>query len=101
MFSFDRMDKKTTWLDKLDDYAITHKEKLSGTVMTYTRHGYVPMQGDVVSDSVRDTHLCAYMQTLKEYSCWDKSLSPGMLFTITTEKHKGQIENGYRAEPRR
>jgi hypothetical protein len=82
------MRRKKYWSERLNDSGITHKEKLPGGAATYTRHCYVPMSGDVVNESVRDTSLCAYMSTLQEVKQWDNSLPASILFVGRREETK-------------
>lgn len=68
------------WLARINDSSITHKEKYPGALTTYTQHGYVPIDTNVVSEGCRDYHLVAYMQSLIEIRQWDKSVPSSILF---------------------
>src|SRR5271170_2303503 len=80
--------RKKSWVERMDDYGITHKVKSPDGSTAYTRHSYVPMKGDTVDEGVRDHSLMAYMSGLKEIKQWDSSIPCHKLFT-TEEKSAG------------
>lgn len=89
--------KKQSWEKLMGNYII-HKEKYPTGLTTYTRHGFIPMEGHTMTDGIRDKSLAGYMTTLKEYSIWEKSLPLNVVFTVTKEKHQQRIEDAYRAK---